>query len=169
MPDYRRAPQRLPRLPSSNRVMSSSEPRCPCMKPFLRSQLARHAQRLGELDFLLARPDIRAYMVQDRSIAREHAGVTQVAGRYARYLQREADLGAARELLADPGMAELAQQEIDTSQTELRHLEDELQRLLLPKEPDAARNAFVEIPAGTGGDESALFAGEIPSMYTSSA
>src|SRR6218665_435829 len=130
------------------------------MKPFLRSQLARHAQRLGELDFLLARPDIMADMVQYRSIAREHAEVTQVAGRYARYLQREADLGAARELLADPGMAELAQEEIDSSQTELRQLEDELQRLLLPKEPDDARNAFVEIRAGTGGDESALFAGD---------
>lgn len=136
------------------------------MKPFLRSQLARHAQRLGELDFLLARPDIMADMVQYRSIAREHAEVTQVAGRYARYLQREADLGAARELLADPGMAELAQEEIDSSQTELRQLEDELQRLLLPKEPDDARNAFVEIRAGTGGDESALFAGDLTRMYT---
>src|SRR3989344_3967105 len=124
------------------------------MKPFLRSQLERYAQRLGELDFLLSREDIMSDMAQYRRISVEHAEVTQVAGRYARYQQREADLAGAREMLADPDMAELLQ------------LEDELQRLLLPKDPDDARNAFVEIRAGTGGDESALFAGDLTRMYT---
>ncbi|GAA4424221.1 peptide chain release factor 1 [Acidovorax lacteus] len=136
------------------------------MKPFLRSQLERYAQRLGELDFLLSRDDIMADMAQYRSISREHAEVTQVAGRYARYQQREADLAAARDLLADPDMAEMAAEEIAGCETELVQLEDELQRLLLPKDPDDARNAFVEIRAGTGGDESALFAGDLARMYT---
>ena len=136
------------------------------MKPFLRSQLERYAQRLGELDFLLSREDIMSDMAQYRRISVEHAEVTQIAGRYARYLQREADLAGAREMLADPDMAEMAQEEIASSEAELVQLEDELQRLLLPKDPDDARNAFVEIRAGTGGDESALFAGDLTRMYT---
>ncbi|MBT9513993.1 MAG: peptide chain release factor 1 [Acidovorax sp.] len=136
------------------------------MKPFLRSQLERYAQRLGELDFLLSREDIMSDMAQYRRISVEHAEVTQVAGRYARYQQREADLAGAREMLADPDMAEMAQEEITGAEAELLQLEDELQRLLLPKDPDDARNAFVEIRAGTGGDESALFAGDLTRMYT---
>jgi protein subunit release factor A len=83
------------------------------MKPFLRSQLERYAQRLGELDFLLSREDIMSDMAQYRRISVEHAEVTQIAGRYARYQQREADLAGAREMLADPDMAEMAQEEID--------------------------------------------------------
>jgi peptide chain release factor 1 len=136
------------------------------MKTFLRNQLERYAQRLGELDFLLSREDIMGDMAQYRLISREHAEVTQVAGRYARYQQREADLAGAREMLADPDMAEMAQEEITSAEAELVALEDELQRLLLPKDPDDARNAFLEIRAGTGGDESALFAGDLTRMYS---
>jgi len=136
------------------------------MKPFLRSQLERYAQRLQELDFLLSREDIMADMQQYRSISREHAEVTAVAGRYARYQQREADLAGAQEMLEDPDMAEMAQEEVQAAEAELVQLEDELQRLLLPKDPDDERNAFVEIRAGTGGDESALFAGDLARMYT---
>ena len=136
------------------------------MKSFLRSQLERYAQRLEELDFLLSREDIMADMAQYRAISREHADVTAVAGRYARYRQREADLAGAREILEDPDMAEMAQEEVAAAEAELLQLEDELQRLLLPKDPDDARNAFLEIRAGTGGDESALFAGDLARMYT---
>ena len=136
------------------------------MKPFLRSQLERYAQRLEELDFLLSREDIMADMAQYRTISREHADVTAVAGRYARYRQREADLASAQEMLEDPDMADMAREEIAAAGAELAQLEDELQRLLLPKDPDEARNAFIEIRAGTGGDESALFAGDLARMYT---
>ena len=136
------------------------------MKPFLRTQLERYARRLEELDFLLSREDIMADMAQYRAISKEHAEVTQIAGRYARYLQCEADRTGAQEMLADPDMAELAQDEVTSATLELLQLEDELQRLLLPKDPDDARNAFLEIRAGTGGDESALFAGDLARMYT---
>ncbi len=136
------------------------------MKPFLRSQLERYAQRLSELDFLLSREDIMSDMSQFLALSREHSEVTQIAGRYARYLQREDDLAAARELLADPDMAQMAQEEISAAEAELAQLEDELQRLLLPKDPDDARAAFLEIRAGTGGDESALFAADLLRMYT---
>ena len=136
------------------------------MKPFLRSQLERYAQRLEELDFLLSREDIMGDMAQYRAISKEHAEVTQVAGRYTRLRQREADLAAAREMLDDPDMAEMAQEEIASAEAELLALADEVQRLLLPKDPDDERPAFVEIRAGTGGDESALFAGDLARMYT---
>ncbi len=135
------------------------------MQPFLQNQLERYARRLGELDFLLSREDIMGDMAQYRLLSREHAEVTQIAGRYARWRQRSSDLAGAKEMLADPDMAEMAQEEIDSAEAELLALEDELQRLLLPKDPDDARNAFVEIRAGTGGDESALFAGDLARMY----
>jgi peptide chain release factor 1 len=136
------------------------------MKPFLRSQLERYAQRLSELDFLLSREDIMADMSQFLALSREHAETAVIAGRYARYLQREADLAAARDMMDDPDMAGMAAEEIDSAGAELAQLEAELQRLLLPRDPDDARNAFLEIRAGTGGDESALFAGDLLRMYT---
>ena len=137
-----------------------------CMKPFVRDQLQRYADRLGELDFLLSRPDVMADMTQFMALSREHTEVAAVAGRWARYQQRERDLGAAQDMLADPDMAELAREEIAAAQAELAELDAELQRMLLPKDPDDARNAFLEIRAGTGGDESALFAGDLARMYT---
>ena len=136
------------------------------MKDFLRHQLERQAQRLSELDFLLSREDIMGDMAQYRTISREHAEVTAVAGRWARYQQREADVAGAREMLGDADMAEMAQEEIASAEAELAQIEDEVQRLLLPRDPDDARNAFMEIRAGTGGDESALFAGDLTRMYT---
>src|SRR6185369_14985743 len=72
---------------------------------------------------------------------------------------------ARPEMLADPEMAEMAGDEIAAIEAELPELEDELQRMLLPKDPDDARNTFIEIRAGTGGDESALFAGDLLRMY----
>ena len=136
------------------------------MQDFLRNQLERYAQRLQELDFLLSREDIMGDMKQYRAISREHADVTAIASRYARHQQTSADIAAAREMLDDPDMAEMAQEEITNGEAELIKLEDELQRLLLPKDPDDARPAFMEIRAGTGGDESALFAGDLARMYT---
>ena len=135
------------------------------MQPFLQTQLERYARRLGELDFLLSREDIMGDMAQYRLLSREHAEVTQIAGRYARWRQRSADLESAREMLDDPDMAEMAQEEMAAAEAELLELESELQRLLLPKDPDDERNAFLEIRAGTGGDESALFAGDLARMY----
>ena len=136
------------------------------MHALIRQQLERHVRRLAEIDFLLSRPDIMADMPQFMRLSREHAEVAVVAARWQRYWQREVDLAATRALLQDPEMREMAQEEITACETELAGLENELQRLLLPKDPDDARNAFIEIRAGTGGDESALFAGDLARMYT---
>lgn len=136
------------------------------MKDFLRQQLERYAERLKELDFLLSREDIMANMPQFMKLSREHTDVAAVAERYARFVQVESDIAGARDMLADPDMADMAQEEITNGEAELEQLAAQLQRMLLPKDPDDARPAFVEVRAGTGGDESALFAGDITRMYT---
>lgn len=140
------------------------------MQAYMQHQLERYAERLQELDFLLSREDIMSDMKQYRVIASEHAEVTQIAGRYVRYQQLSGDLRAAQEILQDPSsdaeIKQMAQEEITEAKTQMDNLELELQRLLLPRDPDDARNAFMEIRAGTGGDESALFAGDLLRMYT---
>ena len=136
------------------------------MKPFLIQQLERYALRLTELDFLLSREDIMADMTQFLKLSREHAEVSAVASRFARFQQRNADLVSAQSMLDDPDLRDMAEEEIASANAELQTLEAELQRMLLPKDPDDARPAFVEIRAGTGGDESALFAGDLLRMYS---
>jgi peptide chain release factor 1 len=136
------------------------------MKTFLRQQLERYPVRLKELDFFLQQPEVVQDMERYRALTREHAEVSEVAGVYERFVQRESDLAQAREMLEDAEMAEMAHDEVDALEAELPVLEDELQRMLLPKDPDDVRNAFLEIRAGTGGDESALFAGDLLRMYT---
>ncbi|MCM2252630.1 MAG: peptide chain release factor 1, partial [Ramlibacter sp.] len=136
------------------------------MKPYLRQQLERYPVRLKELDFFLSQPDVVSDMERFRALTREHAEVSQVAACYERFRQLEAGLEAARDMLSDPEMAEMAADEITGLEAGLPALEDELQRMLLPKDPDDVRNTFIEIRAGTGGDESALFAGDLLRMYT---
>jgi peptide chain release factor 1 len=136
------------------------------MKPFLIQQLERYALRLTELDFLLSREDIMADMTQFLKLSREHAEVSAVASRFARFQQCNADLSAAQAMLDDKDLREMAEEEVASASAELQTLEAELQRMLLPKDPQDARPAFVEIRAGTGGDESALFAGDLLRMYT---
>jgi peptide chain release factor 1 len=136
------------------------------MKPFVRDTLLRQRARLHELDALLSAPDVVDQMERFRALSREHAEVSTVVEVFNRYLQREADLTSARGMLDDPDMAEMAREEIQNAETDLDQLDSELQQLLLPKDPDDERNAFIEIRAGTGGDESALFAGDLARLYT---
>ena len=136
------------------------------MKPFLRQQLERFPVRLQELDFYLSQPEVVNDMERFRELTREHAEVTEVNSVFQRFQQRERDLVQAREMVEDPEMAEMAKEEMTAIAEELPTLENALQGLLLPKDPDDVRNAFLEIRAGTGGDESALFAGDLLRMYT---
>jgi peptide chain release factor 1 len=136
------------------------------MKPFLRQQLERFPVRLQELDFFLAQPEVVNDMQRYREITREHAEVSEVNGVFQRFLQKERDLAQAREMLDDPDMADMAREEVAAVEADLPALESELQAMLLPRDPDDVRNTFLEIRAGTGGDESALFAGDLLRMYT---
>ena len=121
--------------------------------------------RLNELDATLSDPAIAGDMKRFRALTREHAEVAGLVERFHRFEQRERDLAAARDMLADPEMAGLAQDEIDLALADTERLRFELQTALLPRDPDDERNAFVEIRAGTGGDESALFAADLARMY----
>ncbi len=136
------------------------------MKSFLRSKLETLAERLADLERLLSAPDIMADMKAYRELSKEHSDLTPTVGRYMRYVKIEQEIAAAQEMLQDADMAEMAREEIVTGELEKTQLEDELQRLLLPRDPDDERTAFLEIRAGTGGDESALFAGDLCRMYT---
>jgi len=136
------------------------------MNESLRHQFERLALRLAELDSLLADPQVMGDMKRYRTLSREQADAADVVGKYRRYVQRESDLAAAKEMLADPEMAEMARDEITAAEADLERLNGELQAALIPRDPDDDRNAFVEIRAGTGGDESALFAGDLARMYT---
>ena len=105
-------------------------------------------------------------MKRFRELTREHAEAASLVERFRRYEQRERDLAAAQELLDDADMAEMAREEaVALPRPTWSAPARELQTALLPRDPDDARNAFLEIRAGTGGDESALFAGDLARMY----
>lgn len=135
------------------------------MKDSLRQQFERLAFRLAELDTILADGAVAADMKRYRALSREQAEASGLVERYRRYQQREADLAAAQELLDEPEMAEMAREEIASAQADIADLHEQLQLALIPKDPDDERNAFLEIRAGAGGDESALFAADLARMY----
>ena len=140
------------------------------MKPFLRAQLERSAQRRDELDFLLSREDVMRDMDSFMKLSREHTEVSAVVERWLALQQTEQDLSHSAEMMADPAldasMHEMAREEHAAARARATRLSAELQRLLLPQDPQDTRAAYLEIRAGTGGDESALFAGDLLRMYT---
>ncbi|MDQ6627387.1 MAG: peptide chain release factor 1 [Pseudomonadota bacterium] len=139
------------------------------MKTSLRLQLERLALRLLELDAMLADPNIADDMNRYRALGREHADAAELVDLFRRYQARERDLGSAGELLAeasgDPEMAAMAAEESQAASADLERLRADLQAALLPADADDSRNVFLEIRAGTGGDESALFAADLARMY----
>ncbi|TSE34823.1 peptide chain release factor 1 [Tepidimonas charontis] len=142
------------------------------MKPFVRAALERLRLRLHELDAQLGAPDATADLERFRALTREHADTDAIVQPYLRYLRCEADAAVAQTMAeeaehsGDDALAALARDEATALQAQCAALEAELQTLLLPRDPDDARNAFVEIRAGTGGEEAALFAAELARMYT---
>jgi peptide chain release factor 1 len=105
-------------------------------------------------------------MDQYRKITKEHSDITPIVDEYHAYKKNEDNLNEAQSMLSDPEMKEFAQEEIEQCKLKLVTIEDNLQKLLLPKDPSDEKNIFLEIRAGTGGDESALFAGDLFRMYS---
>jgi peptide chain release factor 1 len=130
------------------------------------AKLDQLANRLVELDELLGHETATSNMDNYRKMTREHAEIGPLVALYAQFQQANQDMAEAQQMLADPEMKEFAQEEIETAKTRLAELELELQKMLLPKDANDERNIFLEIRAGTGGDESALFAGDLLRMYT---
>jgi peptide chain release factor 1 len=135
------------------------------MKASLSAKLDLLTRRLSEIDDLLATDIAVRDMDQYRRLTREHAEITPVVEQFRLYRQTEGDLEAAQAMLDDPELRELAEAEIGPARERLAALEADIQKMLLPRDPNDERNVFLEIRAGTGGDESALFAGDLLRMY----
>ncbi len=136
------------------------------MKPSMITKLANLSERLDEVNRLLSSEDATANMDTYRKLTREHAEITPIVEQYRAFEQTEADIAEAQKMLSDPEMKEFAQEEIDAGKSRLEAIESELQKLLLPKDPNDEKNIFLEIRAGTGGDESSLFAADLFRMYS---
>jgi peptide chain release factor 1 len=136
------------------------------MKPSMQKKLAALSERIQELNSLLSSESITNDMDQYRKITKEHSDITPIVDEYLAYKKNEDNLNEAQAMLSDPEMKEFAQEEIEQCKLKLVAIEDNLQKLLLPKDPNDEKNIFLEIRAGTGGDESALFAGDLFRMYS---
>ncbi len=137
------------------------------MKESIRQRLQKLSDRFEEVGRLLATDEVAGGSQQFRELSMEYARLQPLAERFGRYHGLERDLAAARDLQADPdaGMRTLGEEEVGHVQRELEAAESELRRLLLPKDPRDDRNIFLEVRAGTGGDEAAIFAGDLHRMY----
>ena len=135
------------------------------MKTSIASKLGQLTRRLEEINHQLASEGVTSDLENYRRLTRERAEIAPVVELYRVYRSGEADLDAAREMANDPAMREFAETEIRETRERLERLEAELQKELLPRDPNDERNIFLEIRAGTGGAESALFAGDLFRMY----
>ena len=124
------------------------------------------AARLDELEMRLSAPDL--YDDPDRAakLLRERNELEPIVTAFREYEQAQRTLADATEMLSDPDMKELAQEELQQAKSDITRLEGELKILLLPKDPNDEKNIYVEIRGGAGGEESALFAADLYRMYT---
>lgn len=136
------------------------------MKPSTLQKLANLSERLDELSRLMSSEGITDDMDNYLKITREHSDITPIVEQYNAYIQTESDIKEAQDMLSDPEMKEFAQEEINAGKACLEEIESTLQTLLIPKDPNDDKNIILEIRAGTGGDESALFAGDLFRMYS---
>ncbi|HEY6872173.1 MAG TPA: peptide chain release factor 1 [Geobacteraceae bacterium] len=123
-------------------------------------------RRFQELESLLSDPAVIANQPEFRRFSREHADLSELVAAYRRYKKVLAEIEGNRELLADPDMKDMAEEELSGLEEEQDRLEGEIKLLLLPKDPNDSKSVILEVRAGTGGDESALFAGDLFRMYS---
>ncbi|GAB6041725.1 peptide chain release factor 1 [Endothiovibrio diazotrophicus] len=136
------------------------------MKASIHDRLESLTERFEEVGVLLGEPDVIANQNRFRDLSKEYAELTPIAKAFNGYREAEVAIGEAEEMLKDPEMRELAAEELDAAKERAEALERELQVLMLPKDPHDDSNLFLEIRAGTGGDEAALFSGDLFRMYS---
>ena len=138
------------------------------MKASIKTKLEGLQERHEEIAALLGDPDTISDQNRFRDLSREYAQLEPVVKAYNDHVSTTADLESAKEMASDsdPEMRDMAKEEISAAEEKLSSLDDELQKLLLPRDPRDANNVFVEIRAGTGGDEAAIFAGDLFKMYS---
>ncbi|MFC7301401.1 peptide chain release factor 1 [Cognatiluteimonas weifangensis] len=135
------------------------------MLPSLRRKLQALAERREELERLLADPGVIGDAERFRTLSREFAQLQPVADALAAEAQAQRDLAAAQALRADPELGALAEEEISAATQRLADLDTELMAQLVPRDPRDEGNLYLEVRAGTGGDEAAIFAGDLFRMY----
>jgi peptide chain release factor 1 len=135
------------------------------VKASLRAKLDSLVGRLNDLNAMLSAETATRDMETFRRLSREHSELSTVVSLYEEFRRAERDAADAKEMSADAAMKALADEELKSSRASMEKLEAQLQQALLPKDPNDERNTFVEVRAGTGGDESALFAGDLFRMY----
>lgn len=123
------------------------------------------AHRHEELEALLAEPEVVSDQDRFRCYSQEYAQLGSVVTAYREFCRIHEDISTAREMMTDPEMREMAMDEVRTGEARLEILELELQKLLLPQDPHDSSNIFLEIRAGTGGNEAAIFSGDLFKMY----
>ena len=136
------------------------------MKPSIVAKLEALHERHEEVQALLGDAQTIADQERFRALSREYAQLSDVSRCFTDWQQVQEDIETAQMMLDDPEMREMAQDELREAKEKSEQLEQQLQVLLLPKDPDDERNAFLEVRAGTGGDEAALFAGDLFRMYS---
>ncbi|MBN2647993.1 MAG: peptide chain release factor 1 [Thiotrichales bacterium] len=138
------------------------------MKPSIRLKLETLVERLEEINHLISDPDIITDQKKFTALSREHAQLTPVVEVFNAYCSAERDLAEAKTMLqsGDADLQEMAKEELPALKEQLETHELELQKMLLPKDPRDESNIFLEIRAGTGGDEAAIFAGDLFKMYS---
>ncbi len=136
------------------------------MKASILHKLEALSERYAEIAALLGEPDVIGNQEQFRKLSIEYSQLEPVAQGFHAYQQTSEDIETAQEMLNDPEMREMAEEEIADAKTRRTELAIELQKLLLPKDPHDSSNVFLEIRAGTGGDEAAIFAGDLFRMYS---
>ncbi|MBP6368175.1 MAG: peptide chain release factor 1 [Nitrosomonas sp.] len=136
------------------------------MNKNITDRLTRLSVRMEELNQLLSSESVTADLDNYRKLTREHSEIIPIVELYRAYQRCEQDINTAREMYADLDMRSFAETEIQSGKEKLVKIEAEIQKQLLPKDPNDERNIFLEIRAGTGGDESALFAGNLFRMYS---
>lgn len=138
------------------------------MKQSIRDKLEALAERFDELGHLLSDPDVIGEQNTFRAYSKEYAELEPVSQAFNQYLETLGDVEEAKLLLDDddPEMRDMGQDELNNAKTLLEEQEQELQKLLIPKDPNDGNNVFLEVRAGTGGDEAAIFAGDLYRMYS---
>ncbi len=136
------------------------------MKASILSKLDTLSDRQEEVAGLLAEPEVMSDQNQFRQLSMEYSQLDPVVIEYKNYCQALDDKATAEEMLSDPELKEMAQEELSNAKKSLEELELKLQKLLLPTDPHDNSNIFLEIRAGTGGDEAAIFAGDLFRMYS---
>jgi peptide chain release factor 1 len=136
------------------------------MKDSIAAKLASLERRLKEIDTKLSDPEVTNDLDNYRKLSQERSEIEPVVATFGDWRKARDDVAAAEEMAKDPQMREFAQEEIAAGRARIESIEADLQRMLLPRDPNDERNLFLEIRAGTGGDESALFAGDLFRMYS---